>query len=116
MTWAMDDLMARANGQLEALYGVQESIGTLRIAEESDDGHVRVEVDGSGGLVGLWLSPTAARLGAAGLAQVIVATATTAAHRALAARASLTADFLARFADQIGPDSRSLPTQLVSRS
>lgn len=110
MTWAMDDMMARATAQLDALYGVQESIGALRVTEESDDGHVRVEVDGSGGLVGLRLAPSAARLGPVGLAEAIVATATTAAHRALARRASLTTEFLDRFADLTGPDSPSLPT------
>ncbi|GAB19920.1 hypothetical protein GOEFS_096_00970 [Gordonia effusa NBRC 100432] len=101
MARAMDELEARAQCQLDALYGVQERIGEVRTVEGSADGCVRVEVDGAGGLVGLRFSPTAPRLGADALATVIVETATRAAHRALSERAVITADFVERFTDLI---------------
>ncbi|MFW0789002.1 YbaB/EbfC family DNA-binding protein [Gordonia sp. CPCC 205333] len=97
----MDELEARAHRQLEALHSVQESIGAVRTVEESDDSRVWVEVDGAGGLVGLRISPTASQLGGAGLARVIVETATIAARRALAERAVITTDFVEQFADLV---------------
>ncbi|WP_211188113.1 YbaB/EbfC family nucleoid-associated protein [Gordonia asplenii] len=126
MAWAMDELEARAHRQLEALYSVQDDIGAVRVVEESADGRVRVDVDGAGGLVGLTLSPTAAQLGAAELARVIVDTAARGAHRALAQRACITTEFLTRFAELTAPPgdattrtSRETPsatTQSDSRS
>lgn len=98
---------------------MQDDIGEVRVVEESDGGHVRVEVDGSGGLVGLVLSPAAPGLGAAGLARTIVDTAARAAHRALAQRANITTEFLARFTELTGPDrveNHSATTQSESRS
>ena len=99
MTWAMDELEARANAQLNCLYDAQERLAAISVRETSADDLVTVEVDGVGALTALWLAPGANDLGGRRLGEVIVTTAALAAQRALARHAAITEDFTESFPD-----------------
>jgi DNA-binding protein YbaB len=99
MSWAMDELEARANAQLNGLHELNEQFSAISVRESSPDDFVTVEVDGVGALTGLWLAPEAADLGADGLGQQIVATAALAAQRAFARRAAVIEEFNESFAE-----------------
>lgn len=104
MTWAMDDLEARANAQLNSLHDVNERFAAISVRETSPDDLITVEVDGVGALTGLWFAPGANELGGPRLGETIVATAGLAAQRAFAQRAAITEDFNESFAELL--DSR----------
>ncbi|MGV9672643.1 MULTISPECIES: YbaB/EbfC family DNA-binding protein [unclassified Gordonia (in: high G+C Gram-positive bacteria)] len=97
MTWAMDELEARAASQLGRLQDFSEALAAISVRETSADDLVTVEVDGSGALTGLWLADIPAGFGGTRLGESIAATAMRAAHRAFARRAELTEDFAAAF-------------------
>ncbi len=101
MSWAMDELEARANAQLNSLYEAKERFAAISVRESSPDDLVTVEVDGVGSLTGLWLAPGANELGGRRLGEVIVSTAALAAQRAFAKHAAITEDFTEAFGDLI---------------
>lgn len=101
MTGAMDELEARARAQLGHLADFGDRLAALSVRESSPDGLVTAEVDGSGALTGLWLGEGANDLGEVRLGEQIVATALLGAQRAFAARAALTEEFTAAFAEQL---------------
>ncbi|GAC66210.1 YbaB/EbfC family nucleoid-associated protein [Gordonia soli] len=104
MSWAMDELEARANAQLNGLAELDEKLKAISVRETSADDLVTVEVDGVGALTGLWLAPGANDLGTDGLGHQIVSTAALAAQRAFARRAHITEEFNESFAELL--DSR----------
>lgn len=48
MSWAMDELEARANAQLDGLYEFNEKLTAILVRETSPDDLVTAEVDGNG--------------------------------------------------------------------
>lgn len=104
MSWAMDQLEARARRQLDSLNSVNELMAAVRITESSPDGEVRVEVDGMGALVDLVLSDRIARLSGKQLESLVVATANVACQKAFAQRAQIMQDFTEQFSGLIAPD------------
>ena len=99
MNWPMDELEARAVGQLGRLREFGEQLAKITARESDSNELVEVEVDGNGALVGLWLSEGANELGATRLGEQIACTAMIAAQRALAQRAALTDQFAGEFAE-----------------
>jgi hypothetical protein len=102
MSWAMDELEARANAQLNSLHDLNERYAAIVVRETSADDLVTVEVDGVGALTGLWLASGANELGATRLGEQIVATSALAAQRAFAKRAVITEEFNESFAELLG--------------
>ncbi|MGV9857449.1 YbaB/EbfC family DNA-binding protein [Gordonia sp. NPDC003425] len=102
MTWAMDELEARARAQLGTLADFGDRLGSLSVRQTSDDDLITVEVDGTGALTGLWFADGANELGASRLGDQIVATAALAAQRVFARRAALTEEFTTAFGEQLG--------------
>ncbi|MEE3850994.1 YbaB/EbfC family DNA-binding protein [Gordonia sp. LSe1-13] len=107
MSWAMDELEARANAQLNSLYELNEKYAAISVRETSADDLVTVEVDGVGALTGLWLAHGANELGGARLGEQIVATAALAAQRAFAKRAAITEEFNESFAELVNARPRT---------
>lgn len=99
MTWAMDELEARAAVQLGRLRDFGEAMSSIRVRESDSDDVISVEVDGNGALVGLWMTDGANELGATGLGERIASVALIAAQRAFAQRAALTEEFTAEFGE-----------------
>ncbi|MCH5642225.1 MULTISPECIES: YbaB/EbfC family nucleoid-associated protein [unclassified Gordonia (in: high G+C Gram-positive bacteria)] len=99
MSWAMDELEARAQAQLNGLHEFSEKLGSIAVRATSPDDLVTAEVDANGALTGLWLASGANELGATRLGEQIVATAAMAAQRAFAQRAAATDEFNEAFAD-----------------
>ncbi|WP_107982920.1 YbaB/EbfC family nucleoid-associated protein [Rhodococcus sp. OK519] len=79
----MDALVDQATARLDVLDGALSALESLRAEVVSDDGHVRVEVDGNGSPTGLWLSDSLLGVDSAALARTITRTA----HLAAAAAA-----------------------------
>ncbi|NDZ94229.1 YbaB/EbfC family DNA-binding protein [Streptomyces sp. SID6673] len=104
MSWAMDELEARANAQLNSMYELNEKFAAISVRETSADDLVTVEVDGVGAMTGLWLAPGANEVGGRRLGELIVGTAALAAQRAFAKRALITEEFNESFAELL--DSR----------
>ncbi len=98
MSWAMDELEARARRQLESLTDVNERLARIIETETSPDGEVWAEVDGNGALTGLRLSDRVGKVSGKQLEQLIVATANVACQRAFAQRAKIIEDFSEEFA------------------
>lgn len=101
MSSAMDELEARARTQLDRLREVNERLAAVSARETSPGDHVTAEVNGIGELTGLWFAPTAPRLGAGPLSDLIVTTAGVAAGRAFARRGEILAEFNESFADLV---------------
>ncbi|RVW11453.1 YbaB/EbfC family DNA-binding protein [Prescottella agglutinans] len=80
----MDAIVRRATAQLNLLDDALGSLQAIRAEAVSADGRVRVEVDGNGSPIGLWLSDSLHDLDARALAGTITDTA----HRAAAAAAA----------------------------
>lgn len=99
MSWAMDDLEARANAQLDRMYDVSERLGAITVRETSTDDLVTAEVDAVGALTGLWLADGANELGPTRLGEQIVATAALAAQRVFGQRATITEEFTTTFGE-----------------
>lgn len=109
MSWPIDELVHRAQRQLDALAQLQDDLAGLRRSETSRDGLVTVTVNGQGGLDRLELAPGSERMGAERLAAAIVDTAAQAAHAALTDRAARTANFLRLWQDLTQPTPISQP-------
>lgn len=77
----MDAIVERAAAQLNLLDDALAELHGIRAEAVSDDGRVRVEVDGNGSPTALWLSESLHDLDPRALAESVVATA----HRAAAA-------------------------------
>lgn len=77
----MDALVERATTHLDLLDGALSAMQAIRVEAVSDDGRVRIEVDGNGSPTGLWLSDSLHDVDATMLARSITRTA----HRAAAA-------------------------------
>ncbi|NKR47553.1 YbaB/EbfC family DNA-binding protein [Rhodococcus hoagii] len=67
----MDAVVERASAQLDLLDGALSALQAVRAEAASEDGRVRVEVDGNGSPTGLWLSDSLQDLDAAVLARTI---------------------------------------------
>ena len=98
----VDDVQRTAAQQLAMLEDLRERLSALTVREVGDGGRVTVEVDVSGALTGLELSPGAGDGRPAGLADAIVTTAVRAATRVFAERAEIMEVFVADFADLSG--------------
>lgn len=109
MTWAMDELEARARRQLESLAGVNERLARIKASETSPDGEVRAVVDGNGSLIDLHLSDRVGRLNGKQLEQLVVATANVACQKAFAQRAQVLDDFNQEFTDLVAPVDMDAP-------
>ena len=107
MSWAMDELEARAHAQLNSLYELNERYAAISVRETSADDLVTAEDDGVGALTGLWLAPGANEMGGPRLGEQIVATAALAAQRAFAKRASITEEFNESFGDLVNSRPRT---------
>lgn len=86
----MDAIVEQATTQLELLDGALSALQAVRAEAVSDDGRVRVEVDGNGSPTGLWLSDSLQDLDAAVLARTITHTAHLAAAAATEERNRIT--------------------------
>lgn len=112
MSWAMDELEARARRQLDRLHHVNEQLAAISARETSPGDHVTAEVNGVGELTGLWFAPSALALGGDALGQLIVSTAGVAAGRAFARRAAILEDFNESFSELVA----SRPSALSEKS
>ena len=101
MSWAMDELEARARRQLDSLNSVNERLAGVSVEETSPAGEVRVVVDGAGSLLDLSLSGRIGNLSGKQLEALIVATANVACQKAFAKRARIISDFNDEFADLV---------------
>jgi DNA-binding protein YbaB len=115
MSWAMDELEARARAQLDRLRDVNEQLAAISVRESSSDDRVTAEVDGLGALTGLWFSPAAHDLGAEKLGGLVVATAAAAAGHAFSKRALVLEDFNESFADLVASRPTMGTTSSLSR-
>lgn len=109
MSWAMDELEARARRQLDQLHDVNENLSAISARETSPGEHVTAEVNGIGELTGLWFAPSAPTLGADVLGELIVATAGVAAGRAFGRRAAILEDFNESFSELMESRPAALP-------
>ncbi|MFW0797743.1 YbaB/EbfC family nucleoid-associated protein [Gordonia sp. CPCC 205515] len=103
MSWAMDELEARARRQLDSLNSVSERMASVRVSERSPDGEVLAVVDGNGALIDLEFSDRISMLTGKQLEQLVVATANVACQKAFASRAQIIEEFNAEFADLVAP-------------
>lgn len=86
----MDAIVERAAAQLNLLDDALAALHAIRAEAVSDDGRVRVEVDGNGSPTALWLSESLHDVDARELARAVVATAHHAAAAATAERIRIT--------------------------
>lgn len=103
MSWAMDQLEARARRQLDSLNSVNERMASVRAGERSPDGEVLAVVDGNGALIDLEFSDRISMLSGKQLEQLVVATANVACQKAFAMRAQIIEEFNAEFAELVAP-------------
>ena len=101
MSWAMDELEARARRQLDSLDTVNERLAAIVESETSPDGEVTATGDGMGALVGLQLSDRVAKLSGSEFSSLVVSTSHAACQRAFARRAAILEDFKAEFAELV---------------
>ncbi|OQQ33141.1 hypothetical protein A6410_04010 [Prescottella equi] len=93
----MDAVVERASAQLDLLDGALSALQAVRAEAASEDGRVRVEVDGNGSPTGLWLSDSLQDLDAAVLARTIAHTAHLAAATATEERNRITSELFDTF-------------------
>lgn len=86
----MDAVVERAAAQLNLFDDALAALHAIRAEAVSDDGRVRVEVDGHGSPTALWLSESLHDLDPRVLARSVVATAHRAAEEAAAERTRIT--------------------------
>lgn len=103
MSWAMDELEARARRQLDSLHSVNERLQAIVESETSPDGEVTAVVDGLGALVDLRFSDRIRTLSGADFESLVVATSQVACQRALARRAAILLEFTEEFASLTSP-------------
>lgn len=90
---AMDELVARAEGQLERMRDLGDRMAGVSARESSPDGAVTVAVDGNGALLDLTFSARVNRMTPTEFEQAVVSTAHEAAARAFARRGDIVTDF-----------------------
>ena len=96
MSGLADSLIARIVKQRDLVAAMDDHCKSISARVTSRDRNVSVEVDGYGSMTGLWLGPTAHKLGAEGLAKLIVETAQAAAGVAAERQAFLSEEFSRR--------------------
>ncbi|BBZ84289.1 Uncharacterised protein [Mycobacteroides abscessus subsp. bolletii] len=92
-------LLARVRKQRDLMQALAEHTAAVSVRVTSRDQSVSAEVDAHGAPSGLWLGPSAARLGAEVLAKLIVDTAQEAARHAMERQVFLFNEFNTRMAD-----------------
>lgn len=92
-------LLARVRKQRDLMQSLAEHTAAVSVRVTSRDQSVSAEVDAHGALSGLWLGPSAARLGADALAKLIVDTAQEASRHAMERHAFLFNEFNTRMAE-----------------
>lgn len=80
MSGLADSVIARVIEQRDLLQALDEQFRAVSARVTSRDESVSVEVDGLGAMTGLWLRPSALKLGREALAKLIVDTAQVAAR------------------------------------
>ena len=98
MTSLAESLIARVVKQRDLLQAMNEHLGAISVRVTSKDQSVSVEVDGFGGMTGLWLTDAAFRHGADGLSKLIIDTAQAAAKLAMERQSFLVKEFNQRMA------------------
>jgi hypothetical protein len=96
VTGLADSLIARIVRQRDLVAAMDDHCTSIAARVTSRDQNVSVEVDGYGAMTGLWLGPSAHRLGADALAKLIVETAHAAARVAAARQGFLSEEFSRR--------------------
>ena len=96
MTGLADSLIARIVRQRDLVAAMDDHCTSIAARVTSRDQNVSVEVDGYGAMTGLWLGPSAHRLGADALAKLIVETAHAAARVTAAQQRFLSEEFSRR--------------------
>jgi hypothetical protein len=93
VTGLADSLIARIVRQRDLVAAMDDHCMSIAARVTSRDQNVSVEVDGYGAMTGLWLGPSAHRLGADALAKLIVETAHAAARVAADRQGFLSEEF-----------------------
>jgi hypothetical protein len=93
VTGLADSLIARIVRQRDLVAAMDDHCKSIAARVTSRDQNVSVEVDGYGAMTGLWLGPSAHRLGADALAKLIVETAHAAARVAADRQGFLSEEF-----------------------
>ncbi|MEZ0363571.1 YbaB/EbfC family nucleoid-associated protein [Mycobacterium sp. pUA109] len=99
MTSLAQSLMARMRKQRDLMQALGEHCKSISVRVTSRDQSVSAEVTASGEMTGLWLGPSATRLGADALAKLIVETAQAASRLALERQNFLIKEFNSRMAE-----------------
>lgn len=99
MTGLADSLIARIVKQRDLVAAMHEHCKSISARVTSRDQNVSVEVDGLGSMTGLWLGPSAHKLGADELAKLIVGTAQAAARVAADRQGFLSREFSSRMSE-----------------
>ena len=96
MTSLAESLLAVAKKQRDLMQSFGEQSKTISVKVSSRDKSVSAEVNAAGTLTGLWLSPSASKLGADALAKLIVETAQAAARLVVERQGFLVKELIAR--------------------
>jgi DNA-binding protein YbaB len=96
MTGLADSLIARIIKQRDLTAAMDDHCKTISARVTSRDQNISVEVDGYGAMTGLWIGPSAHKLGADALAKLIVDTAQAAARVAADRQGFLSEEFSRR--------------------
>jgi hypothetical protein len=99
VTGLADSLIARIVKQRDLVAAMDEHCKSISARVTSRDQNVSVEVDGYGAMTGLWLGPSAHKLGADALAKLIVETAQAAAGVAADRQGFLSEEFGRRMSE-----------------
>lgn len=110
MSWAMDEVEARARRQLDSLQSVNERLAGIVESQTSPDGEVTAVVDGVGALVDLSFSERIGQLSGQEFASLVVSTSHVACQRAFARRAAILEEFNEEFSELVSP-GLSVPEQ-----
>ncbi len=97
MSGLADSLVGRIRKQRDLVQAMDEHCQSISARVTSRDGNVSAEVDGMGAMTGLWLGPSAHKLGPDALAKLIVETAGAAAQVATDRQQYLSREFAQRF-------------------
>jgi DNA-binding protein YbaB len=99
MTGLADSVIARIIRQRDLTAAMNDHCKTISARVTSRDHNVSVEVDGYGAMTGLWIGPSAHKLGTDALAKLIVDTAQAAARVAADRQGFLTEEFSRRISE-----------------
>lgn len=97
MSGLADSLIARIIKQRDLLQSMNEECKSISVEVVSPNEAVKVRVNGSCEMTGLWLTSTAQRMPADALAKLIVETAQVAAQHAMERQQFLSGEFHKRF-------------------